>query len=118
MAKTIAKVGKDNLPKGLQQKDFTQKLDTADIFIIKCLVCGKVHFRHAGYLEVMTPYVDAKLGKMLSVDSKPVKICVSCKAAHVIVDGKVIDITEQIDLKSWERTEVEAHKAVGPGGNC
>ncbi len=115
MAKQVVK---DNLPKGLQQKDFSRKLEDADIFIIKCPKCGRVHFRHAGYLEVMTPYVDANLGKMLSVDSKPVKICVSCKTAHVIVDGKVIDMTEQIDLGAWERTEVEAHKSTGPGGQC
>lgn len=107
-----------SLPEGLQQKDFSKKLENADVFIIQCPACGKPHFRHAGYMEVMTPFVDAKNGAMLSVDSKPVKICVSCKAAHIMVDGQIIDVTEQIDLKAWAKTEVEAQEATGPGGQC
>lgn len=116
-SKEVAKAGKD-FPSDSPQEKFTRQLEDADIFVIKCPKCSGVHFRHAGYIEASIPFVSPKSGESLAVDSLPVKICVSCKSAHVIHQDKIIDVTKHIDLNAWEKTEKEAHKATGPGGQC
>lgn len=113
----IAKQGKD-LPGDTPQEKYTKKLEDADIFVIKCPGCGGIHFRHAGYIEAVIPFVSPKQGDSLATDSLPVKICVKCKHAHVIHSNKIVDVTANIDLKAWSKTEVEAHEATGPGGQC
>lgn len=45
-------------------------------------------------------------------------ICVSCKRAFVWLNEQMYDVTDQVDLAAWEKTEKEAHKATGPGGQC
>lgn len=110
-------VGK-TLPENSSQEKFTKKLSEAEIFVIKCPKCEGVHFRHAGYIEAALPFVSARSGESLSIDSLPVKICVACKSAHVVYSDKLIDVTENIDMKAWIKTEKEAQEATGPGGQC
>lgn len=97
-------------------KDPTQQINA-----IKCPKCGRIHFRHAGYIEaqfsVLAPR-DGVLKPEVAIDSKPVKICVSCKTCIITSDSKIWDVTKYIDLSAWEKTEEEAHKATGPGGQC
>lgn len=106
-----------------KQEAFVETLkDTSDLMLFKCTSCGGVHFRHAGYVESMTPYISlmpkgAREVKSSTV-SLPVKVCVACKHSFVDVQGKMQDVTEFIDLNAWERTEKEAQKATGPGGQC
>lgn len=90
-----------------------------DLHLFKCPNCGGVHFRHAGYLEVQMPYINT-VDPQLKVEmhSEQVKVCVACKHCHIIRDAKIWDVTKYIDLAAWEKTEKEAHKATGPGGQC
>lgn len=93
-------------------------LDTPEeLYLFTCPNCGGVHFRHAGYLEVQMPLLEPSGPKVL-MDSKPVKLCVKCKHAYISHEFKTWDVTKHIDLEAWEKTEVEAHKATGPGGQC
>lgn len=34
------------------------------------------------------------------------------------INEQMYDVTDQIDLKAWEKTEKEAQAATGPGGQC
>lgn len=104
--------------KKFEQAEFVEKLADHDIFLFKCTNCEATHFRHAGYMESMIPYIDPKEGPKVSVDSKAVKVCVNCKHSFILHDQKFVDVTEKIDLKAWEKTEKEAYKATGPGGEC
>lgn len=106
------------LPEHFRQETFTKKLDEHPVFLLKCPGCGKVHFRHAGYVEILIPHVSAKEGNKVADHAEPVKVCVNCKHAIIFHDGKVIDVTDQIDLKAWTKTEEEAYEATGPGGQC
>jgi len=114
---TQASAGKE-WPKDTDQSAYTKKLADADIFVVKCPHCSGIHFRHAGYIEATIPFVSPKQGNSLACDSLPVKLCVKCKHSMVIHSDKIIDVTEHIDLNAWEKTEKEAHKATGPGGQC
>jgi len=96
----------------------TPKTPNDDIFFFKCKKCGGSHFRHAGYMESMAPFIRPGNEKRVSVVSEPVKICVKCKSAFVWINEQMYDVTDQIDLEAWEKTEQEAHKATGPGGQC
>lgn len=96
----------------------TPKKPTEDIFFFKCKGCGASHFRHAGYMEVMVPFIRPGNEKRVSVDSLQVKVCVKCKTSFVWINEQMYDVTDQIDLAAWEKTEKEAHKATGPGGQC
>ncbi len=95
--------------------DFTKKVtpvnvkDGNELFLFKCAGCGGLHFRHAGYVEMVMPYMRADKTKNVSTDSYSVKVCVACRKCYIWVNDQVYDITEHIDLKAW---------AVGPGGNC
>lgn len=90
-----------------------------ELNLFACPNCGKVHFRHAGYLETALPYQDnTSANPKVATDERHVKICVSCKHAYITYDAKIWDVTKFIDLEAWEKTEKEAHKATGPGGQC
>lgn len=107
----------------VDQAMFTSKVkNTDELSLFKCTTCGNVHFRHAGYVEAMTPYMELKPGKEPEVKSSTtslqVKICTSCKSCYVDHTGKMYDITKHIDLDAWDSTEKELHKTIGPGGNC
>ncbi|MFL6229320.1 MAG: hypothetical protein ACJ741_11125 [Pyrinomonadaceae bacterium] len=96
----------------------TPKKPTADVFFFECATCKGSHFRHAGYAEIMLPFLKPGGEKRVEMVSEPVKICVKCKAAYVWVAGQMYDVTDKIDLAAWEKTEKEAHAATGPGGQC
>lgn len=96
----------------------TPKDPGENVFFYACQKCGGKHFRHAGYMEVMLPFMRSGNEKRVSMDSVPVKICVACKSAFVWFNEQAYDVTAQIDLTAWEKTEKEAHRATGPGGQC
>lgn len=87
------------------------------VFLWKCS-CGNRHFRHAGYVESMTPFMRAGGEKRVAVESYQVKICTKCKKAYCFINEQMYDISEHIDVNAWEETEKLAHKATGPGGQC
>jgi hypothetical protein len=91
-----------------------------NMLIFQCK-CGNRHFRHAGYMHTAFPWVktsaDEPEGKV-SNDQKTVMVCTDCKTPFVWNDGKFWDMTGFIDVKIWEKTEVELNKATGPGGEC
>lgn len=95
-----------------------------NLFFFKCKKvkrskeCGSIHYRHAGYLKTMLPYLKPGGEKRVCVDNVQVMVCVSCRACYVWVDDQMYDVTDQIDLKAWEKLEKEADKATGPGGEC
>ncbi len=98
----------------------TPKEPGKDIFFYECQKegCGGVHFRHAGYVEIMVPFMRPGNEKRIGMSSEQVKICVKCKSAFVWVNEQVYDVTDKIDLEAWEKTEIELQKATGPGGEC
>ena len=97
-----------------------------DVFFFKCKKksgllskeCGSGHFRHAGYMKAMLPFLRAGGDKRVSVEDMQVMICVKCRASYVWINEQMYDVTDQIDLKAWEKFEKEAHKTTGPGGEC
>ena len=92
--------------------------ESSGVFFFKCPSCGGTHFRHAGYMESMVPFMRAGLKKRIGVDSLHVKVCVKCRKAFVWLNEQMYDVTDQIDLEAWEKAERELHKATGPGGDC
>lgn len=101
------------------QSEFVSKVEnTNDLFLLKCPKDGNVHFRHAGYVYPMTPYVDPKRGAQVSSVQTPVMVCTTCKSVLFYFDSKFHDITSHTDLEAWDKTEKEMHKATGPGGDC
>ena len=88
-----------------------------DINMFKCK-CGKVHFRHAGYIQTMVPFMRAGSDKRIALTEERVMICVSCKKSYIWVNEQMYDVTSHIDLEAWEDFEVEAQKVTGPGGEC
>lgn len=87
------------------------------LFIYKC-ECGHGHFRHAGYMRIMMPYLKTGAEKSMTCEPYQVMICVKCKKATIWVDSQMYDVTDRVDLKAWEKTEREAQAATGPGGQC
>jgi hypothetical protein len=119
----------DNEEKGLETitinlNEFSSKVvpkkleDDNKLFLFKCYECGGMHFRHAGYFEMIMPYVRADQSRNVSTDSYSVKVCVKCRTCYIWINDQVYDVTKQIDLEAWEKFEQEVHKATGPGGNC
>ena len=90
---------------------------TEDIHMFKCS-CGKVHFRHAGYIQTMLPFMRAGNEKRISLENHQVMICIGCKKSYIWVNEQMYDVTKHIDLEAWEDFEVEAYKTTGPGGQC
>lgn len=88
-----------------------------DLFLFQC-GCGCIHFRHAGYIESLMPYMRADKSKHVSEDSESVLVCTKCRKCYVWVNNQMWEITDLIDLHAWEKTEKEMHKMTGPGGNC
>lgn len=96
-----------------------------NLFLFKCptkhedgKVCGHVHYRHAGYVKVMLPYLKPGNVKEMIVDNHSVMVCVLCKHCYVWAGGQMYDVTKHIDLTAWEKLEKEMYRATGPGGDC
>jgi hypothetical protein len=102
---------------GFLEKVTPKKLNDK-LHFFKCTNCGNAHFRHAGYMESMVPLMRQGGEKTVIVDSYQVKLCVKCKRSYIWVNEQMYDITEHIDLSAWEKTEQNAYKATGPGGQC
>lgn len=89
-----------------------------DMFLFQCSKCKNVHFRHAGYVEMLMPFIRADKEKKVSKDSYSVHVCTKCKRCYVWYNEQMRDVTKLIDLKAWEKIEKELHLATGPGGQC
>ena len=89
-----------------------------DLHIFKCAKCGKAHFRHAGYIQTMLPFMRAGNEKRISLEREQVMVCISCKKCYIWVNEQMYDVTDMIDLQAWDKSEKEMHKATGPGGQC
>jgi predicted nucleic-acid-binding Zn-ribbon protein len=100
------------------EKVTPKTLNAEDLFLFRCPKCKGMHFRHAGYMESMTPYMNPKKEQKVAVDSYAVKVCVKCHRAYIWADTQMYDVTDQIDMEAWEKFEKEAQKATGPGGEC
>ena len=96
----------------------TPKQPDENLFLFKCRKCEGVHFRHAGYVTLMLPFLRAGGEKRVGCDDVRVMVCVKCKSAWAWITDQMYDLTDKIDLEAWEKTEKEAHKATGPGGQC
>ena len=87
-------------------------------FYFRCPSCGNMHFRHAGYVEALMPFIRANKEKKVYCESLSVMICTKCRRCYVWINEQMRDITDEIDVEAWEKTEREMQKATGPGGNC
>ena len=88
-------------------------------FLVACPKCGGYHVRHAGYMTTKFGYKSLdERGGAVSMSEAPVHVCVNCKTPRIHVGSKTYDVSKYFDLAAWERTEIEAHKATGPGGQC
>ena len=101
---------------GFKERVSPKKTDDT-IFFFKCK-CGGHHFRHAGYMEVMLPFMRAGGEKRVGMDQTAVKVCVACRKCYIWLNEQMYEVTDKIDLNAWERAERELHKATGPGGQC
>ena len=94
-----------------------RKPKKGDLSLWKC-ECGNCHFRHAGYVETLTPYVQVDTKKKVMKDSYQVHVCTKCRRCFIWYDSQMYDVSDEIDLGAWEKAEAELHKATGPGGEC
>ena len=101
---------------GFREKSTPKKPDDG-LFFFKC-ECGGIHYRHAGYVEVFIPFLKAGGSKELVKDQRHVMVCVKCRRSYIWAGEQMYEVTDQIDLAAWEKTEVEMQKATGPGGDC
>jgi len=117
----------------LRMSDFDEKItpkkvSPEDLFLFQCpkeieegkdkKKCGNIHYRHAGYVMALIPYVNPKKEKNVAKSSDSVMICTKCKSCYVWIDNQMYDISHLIDLQAWEELEKKAYKATGPGGDC
>jgi hypothetical protein len=98
----------------------TPKKTKDNVFLFECpnKKCKSIHFRHAGYVKSMLPFLRSNGEKQIDVVEKQVMICVKCRKAYVWLNEQMYDVSDRIDLKAWEKFEKEAHRATGPGGEC
>ena len=81
-------------------------------------VCGNLHFRHAGYLEGLMPFIRPDKAKRVDKSSYQVMVCTKCRACYIWLNEQMYDVTALIDLEAWVKAERELHAATGPGGQC
>jgi hypothetical protein len=96
----------------------TPKEPGEGIFFFHCPNCEGIHFRHAGYAELMFPFIRPGDEKRIGLESHAVKVCVKCRSAYVWINEQMYDVTNLIDLEAWAKLEKEMHDATGPGGQC
>jgi hypothetical protein len=92
--------------------------EEAGVFFNKCEGCGGIHFRHAGYIQSLVPFMRAGGEKKLSLENLNVMVCVGCRHCYVWLNEQMYDVTDRIDLDAWQKLEKDAHRATGPGGQC
>lgn len=88
-----------------------------NVFLFKCS-CGGEHFRHAGYISTLVPFLRSGGEKRIGLDDYQTKVCVKCRKCYAWINEQMYDVTEHIDLEAWQKAEVELNKATGPGGEC
>ena len=99
--------------------DYIQPVSECKSLIIKCPECNGIHFRHAGYIETATPFIEAGGQSRIINESHQVKVCVKCRHAYAAIGSEhMYDVTDSIDVEAWEKAEKELQKATGPGGEC
>lgn len=92
--------------------------NSEDLFLFKCSKCGNVHFRHAGYVEMLVPFIRADKQERVDASSSQVKVCTKCKSAFLWYNEQMYDVSSLIDVEAWAKTEREMQQATGPGGDC
>jgi len=108
----------------ITKNEFKEKItpkkvkDPEELFLFQCPRCDNVHFRHAGYVEALMPFIRAGEDKMVSKDSYSVHVCTKCRACYIWINEQMRDVTDIIDLEAWVKLEKDMHKATGPGGDC
>ena len=112
---TLAQVVGDEFADSVTPKKIT---DPSELFMFVCPYCGGVHFRHAGCIETILPYVRADKVKKVQKESYKVHVCVKCRHSFLWYSEQMYEITDLIDLEAWEEFEVEAQRCTGPGGQC
>ncbi len=101
-------------PRALDEEEDTQKR----LVFFQCSGCGGMHFRHAGYVDTLMPFVRGGDGPRVSKNSYCVNICVKCRKVFIHVNEKYYDVTDKIDVAAWEKAEKELNATTGPGGEC
>lgn len=102
---------------GFKEKVNPIKPNEKEIFFFKC-ECKNPHFRHAGYMQTMVPFIRPGDERRMSVDNRQVMVCTKCKNCYVWINEQMYDVTHMIDIKAWEKTEKDLHDTTGPGGQC
>lgn len=103
---------------GFIEKVTPKSPEEAGVFLFKCLGCQGVHFRHAGYVTSLVPLMRAGQDKTVVTHDYQVMVCVKCRRSFSWINEQVYELTSQIDLSAWEKSEKDLHKATGPGGQC
>lgn len=102
---------------GFRERITPKEIDDKKLFLFACK-CGGQHFRHAGYVRVMMPFIEAGEGKRMTCEPYQVMVCVACRTPTTWVNGQMYDLSKRVDLTAWEKAEKELQKATGPGGQC
>jgi hypothetical protein len=102
---------------GFRERLTAKKLPQ-DVFLFNCPECANVHFRHAGYVGIVLPFIRPGNEKRIAKDDTQVMVCTKCKHSFIWVNEQMYDISDKIDLEAWQETEIELQRATGPGGQC
>ena len=92
--------------------------DDKGLFLFRCGKCQNQHFRHAGYVEMLMPFIRPDKEKKVDKTSYCVMVCTKCRTCYIWLNEKMYDITALIDLEAWAKAERELQAATGPGGQC
>lgn len=103
---------------GFRERVTPKKMDAENKLLMYECTCKSIHFRHAGYCNVMLPFLKPGGEKRVALEEYRVMVCVACKKSYVWANEQMWDVSDKIDLKAWAKTEAEAHEATGPGGQC
>jgi hypothetical protein len=95
----------------------TPKETPESVFFFKC-ICGAIHYRHAGYVKTMSPFMRSGGEKKISINDQQVMVCVKCRKSYAWINEQMYDISDKIDVQAWEKAEREMQAATGPGGEC
>jgi len=107
----------------MEKNEFSDKIspvkveDAKELFLFQC-ECDNIHYRHAGYVEILMPYINADRTKNVSNDSLQVMVCTKCRKSYVWLNQQMYDLSKLIDIQAWEKAEKEMHSTTGPGGQC
>ncbi len=92
--------------------------ESEGVYLFMCEECGGYHFRHAGYIKTMIPFMRSGGEKRVNVESVQVMVCVKCKSSYAWINEQMYNLSDKIDIEAWSKAEAELNKATGPGGEC